>query len=239
MAIAGGCMGSNPVKILIVEDDTNLGRTLRYNFLREGWQVVEATDGIRALEVARQERPSLVLLDLALPGRDGFDVCRLLRKESNVPIIMLTARESEIDKVVGLELGADDYITKPFSLRELLARIRANLRRSEGATSTPQNLEKITVDHIVIDPAMRQVVVHGQALPLKPKEFDLLLYLVQNRGRAIARDKLLQDVWGYDYAGETRTVDVHIHRLREKIEPDPTRPVYVLTIRGAGYSFRP
>jgi DNA-binding response OmpR family regulator len=224
--------------VLVVEDDATLAMTLRYNLERAGYRCLVAADGGRALELARQERPALVLLDVMLPGMDGIEVCRRLRAESTVPIIMLTARVEEIDRVVGLEVGADDYVTKPFSLREMVARVRAALRRAqmqpdeESTTTQPAHFDAITVD-----PARREVRRNGVPVALKPKEFDLLWYFVRNPGRVFTRDQLLERVWGYDFVGGNRTVDVHVRWLREKIEDDPAHPRYLRTSRGAGYMF--
>jgi DNA-binding response OmpR family regulator len=229
--------------ILVVDDDEAILQTLRYNLLKEGYEVVTATDGREAVRLARQEHPDLVVLDIMLPVLDGFEVCRLLRKEMSVPILMLSARESEIDKVVGLEIGADDYITKPFSLREFLARVKSALRRadigvqpdSNGALPAPP---PIVVGDLIVDLAARQVLMNGAEVALKPKEFDLLAFMARNRGVVLSRDVLLENVWGYDWIGETRTVDVHVRWLREKVEPDPSKPQYILTVRGGGYSLR-
>ena len=224
--------------VLVVEDDATLAMTLRYNLERAGYRCLVAGDGGRALELARQERPALVLLDVMLPGMDGIEVCRRLRAESTVPIIMVTAKVEEIDRVVGLEVGADDYVTKPFGMRELVARVRAALRRAqmqpdEEATATqPARFGAITVD-----PARREVRRDGRVVALKPKEFDLLWHFVRNPGRVFTRDQLLERVWGYDFMGTNRTVDVHVRWLREKIEEDPARPRYLRTSRGAGYLF--
>ena len=220
-------------KILIVEDDPNLLEALKYNVRKEGHDAVTAVDGVQALEVARTDKPDLIILDIMLPKMSGFEVCRILRKEMTVPILMLTARDDEVDKVVGLDLGADDYMTKPFSMRELLARIRAMLRRVEIQTlitETPLKLGDIEVDtsHHVITKA-------GQTLNLTPKEFDLLAFLAKNRSLVFSRDQLLEKVWGYDYSGDTRTVDVHVRWLREKIEDNPDEPKRLMTVRGVGY----
>ena len=224
--------------VLVVEDDATLAAALRYNLERAGYACLLAADGARALELARRERPALVLLDVMLPGIDGIEVCRRIRAESTVPIIMLTARVEEVDRVVGLEVGADDYITKPFSMRELIARVRAALRRAgmrpdeDGESARP-----VAFGRIRVDPARREVSRDGQALALKPKEYDLLWFFVRNPGRVFSREQLLERVWGYDFAGSSRTVDVHVHWLREKIEDDPARPRYLRTSRGAGYLF--
>jgi two-component system OmpR family response regulator len=227
---------------MIVEDDQTLLGVLKYNLAKEGYDVVTAIDGAQALEVARNEKPELIVLDIMLPKLDGLEVCRILRREMTVLILMLTAKTEEIDKVVGLELGADDYMTKPFSVRELLARIRAMLRRTEmmrreivfGKEAEPS---AIKVGRLEIDPARHQASLGGSLLDLSPKEFDLLVFLAGNQSRVFSRDYLLEKVWGYDYAGDTRTVDVHIRWLRQKIEVDPAHPRHILTIRGVGYKF--
>ena len=229
-------------KILIVEDDKTLIDVLKYNFSKEGYRVVTAIDGLQGLEVARAEKPDIIILDIMLPKLDGLEVCRILRKEMTTPILMLTAKVEEIDKVVGLELGADDYITKPFSLRELLARIRAMLRRAEmlkqEAASREEAMPAVMIARgLEVDLARHQVSLGGSILDLSPKEFELLVFLMRNRSRAFTRDYLLEKVWGYDYAGDTRTVDVHIRWLRRKIEAEPSRPQYLLTVRGYGYKF--
>jgi two-component system OmpR family response regulator len=228
-------------KILIVEDDKTLLDALRYNFSKEGYTIVAATEGVQAIEVARREKPDLIILDIMLPKLDGFEVCRILRKEMVVPILMLTAKVEEIDKVVGLEIGADDYITKPFSLRELLARVKAMLRRMEMMqleASTEEAIPPaIKAGDLEIDLASHSVSLGGSVLDLSPKEFELLAFLARHRGRAFSRDSLLEKVWGYDYEGDTRTVDVHIRWLREKIEDDPAKPRRILTVRGVGYKF--
>jgi two-component system OmpR family response regulator len=222
--------------ILIVEDDKPLLDVLKYQLGKEGYNVVTSLDGSQGLEVARSSRPDVILLDIMLPKMDGFEVCRVLRKEMTVPILMLTAKDSEIDKIVGLEIGADDYLTKPFSMRELVARIRAMLRRSEMVETKPTGQGRpIKVGDIEIDTARRRVSVSGSALKLTAKEFDLLLFLAENKGIVFSREQLLDRVWGYDYPGDTRTVDVHVRWLREKIETDPGKPRYLITVRGVGY----
>jgi DNA-binding response OmpR family regulator len=225
-------MGS---KILIVEDDQALLDVLKYNLTKEGYNVVTATDGIQALEVARESKPALILLDIMLPKMSGFDVCRILRKETTTPILMLTAKDEEVDKIVGLEIGADDYMTKPFSMRELLARIRAMLRRAEMVKSKPVEEAVLRISDLEVDLARHQATLSGTKLELTPKEFDLLVFLARNRGLVFSREQLLERVWGYDYAGDTRTVDVHIRWLREKLEVDPAKPKRLVTIRGVGY----
>jgi DNA-binding response OmpR family regulator len=230
-------------KILIVEDDLTLIETLEYNLLRQEYQVYKAMDGRTALQVARQEEPDLVLLDLMLPGLDGLEVCRILRQEMNVPILILTARTEEVDKIVGLEMGADDYITKPFSMRELLARVKATLRRvrltrEEYETEdASQKGDKLVFEDLSIDLARREVRCREETLHLKPKEFDLLVFLARNRGMALSRDLILERVWGWDFDGGTRTVDVHIRWIRAKIELEPASPTRILTVRGVGYRF--
>jgi DNA-binding response OmpR family regulator len=219
--------------VLLVDDEATLVATLRYNLEREGYRVVTAADGDKALTVARQERPDLVLLDLMLPVIDGLEVCRILRRETSVPILMLTARAGEVDKVVGLELGADDYVTKPFSTRELLARVRALLRRTTSASDE----EVIVSGDLRIDLKRREALLGDTALELKPKEMELLIYLMRHRGRAFTREQLLREVWGYDFYGDSRTVDVHVSWLRQKIESAPGKPTRLLTVRGVGYRF--
>jgi len=222
-------------KVLIVEDDRNLLDVLKYNLTKEGYNVVVATDGIQALEVARGNKPDLILLDIMLPKMSGFDVCRILRKETTTPILMLTAKDEEVDKIVGLEIGADDYMTKPFSMRELLARIRAMLRRTEMVKPKPVEEAILRISDLEVDSARHQATLSGTKLELTPKEFDLLVFLARNRGLVFSREQLLERVWGYDYAGDTRTVDVHIRWLREKIEVNPAKPKRLVTIRGVGY----
>ncbi len=222
--------------ILIVEDDKALIEVLKYNLGKEGYNIVTALDGSQAIEVARKSRPNVILLDVMLPEMDGFEVCRILRKETMVPIMMLTAKDSEIDKIVGLEIGADDYLTKPFSMRELVARIRVMLRRAEMAETKPPEADTpLRVGELEIDTARRRASVGGSPLKLTTKEFNLLLFLAENKGIVFSRDKLLEKVWGYDYPGGTRSVDVHIRWLREKIEANPAKPQYLLTVRGVGY----
>jgi DNA-binding response OmpR family regulator len=219
-----------------------LRETLEYNLVRQGYEVHTAADGHTALDIARQERPDLLVLDIMLPGLDGFEVCRVLRQEMSVPILMLTARDEEIDKVVGLEIGADDYMTKPFSMRELLARVKAQLRRvrltrEEAAAANGDVVEgeKITIGDLSIDLARHEVLRGGEPLSLKPKEYELLVFLARNHGLVLSRDLILERVWGWDYGGGSRTVDVHVRWLREKIEPDPANPTRIVTVRGVGY----
>ena len=222
-------------KILVVDDEPTLVATLKYNLERDGYQVVTAEDGESALDLARSHRPDLVLLDLMLPGLDGFQVCRILRREMQAPILMLTAKGDEIDKVVGLELGADDYVTKPFSMRELLARVRALLRRAD--IRPEREREVLSSGDLSLDLAKREATRSAQAVPLKPKEFELLAFFMRNRQRAFTREQLLNQIWGYDFAGDTRTVDVHVSWLRQKIEDQPQKPARIVTVRGLGYRF--
>jgi two-component system OmpR family response regulator len=223
-------------KILVVEDDANLLETLKYNLRKEGYNVAAASDGEQAIASARREKPDLIVLDIMLPKMNGFEVCRILRSEMTAPILMLTARAEETDKIVGLEIGADDYMTKPFSLRELLARVRAMLRRTKMAeTPPPAGTSPLKIGGLEVDTARHRASLAGTALELSPKEFDLLAFLARNKGLVLSREQLLEKVWGYDYAGGTRTVDVHIRWLRRKIEADPARPGRIVTVRGAGY----
>jgi DNA-binding response OmpR family regulator len=231
-------------RILIVEDELVLRETLAYNLDKQGYTVLSAGDGDRAVEIAREENPDLILLDIMLPGIDGFEVCRILRQEMNVPIVMLTARGDEVDKVVGLEVGADDYLTKPFSMRELLARVKAQLRRvrlfrEEYAVEEGDEAQAnvIRSGNLTVNLERREVEMDDELLALKPKEYELLTYFVQHSGRVLSRDQMLEDVWGWDYSGGSRTVDVHVRWLREKIESDPADPKRIITIRGAGYRF--
>jgi DNA-binding response OmpR family regulator len=222
--------------ILVVDDEPTLRETLAEALDADGFRVVTAADGREALARFREHRPELVVLDLMLPELSGIEVCRIIRQESDVPILMLTARSSEVDKIVGLELGADDYVTKPFSLRELSARIRALLRRSEQVAS--EGLATVTVGDLTVDLTGHRLLRDGEVVPLKPKVFELLAFLARHPGQVFSREQLLEQVWGYDYAGETRTVDVHVHWLRTAIEPDPASPAVIQTVRGVGYVFR-
>ncbi len=222
-------------KVLIVEDDKTLLSVLEYNLAKEGYNVVSATDGVEALEIARKEKPDLIILDIMLPKMSGFEVCRILRKEMTAPILMLTAKDDEIDKIAGLDLGADDYMTKPFSMRELLARARAMLRRAEMQVPKLAMENQLKFGDIEVDIRRHSVTKGGNILGLTPKEFDLLTFLASNRGLVFSRDQLLEKVWGYDYFGNTRTVDVHIRWLREKIENNPNKPKRLVTVRGVGY----
>lgn len=235
--------------ILVVEDDADLRDLITYNLRGESYFVFTAADGVTALDIARQNPISLVLLDLMLPRLDGLDVCRQLRarpETANVPILMLTARGEETDKVVGLEVGADDYVTKPFSWKELRARIRALLRRGEQASNNSASEREpatdesrvLTTGDLHIDVDRREVRRGEREIELPARLFDLLVYMVRNKGLVLTRDRLLQHVWGYDYAGDTRTVDVHMRWLREKVEDDPATPLLVQTVRGVGYRFK-
>ena len=242
-------------RILLVEDDATLRETVAYNLRHQGYDVATAADGHAALAAARRDPPDLVLLDLMLPGIDGFEVCRLLRKETNLPILMLTARSDEVDRVVGLEMGADDYLTKPFSMRELMARVKALLRRAElireelaaelrdaaPATtrqeSRPPDTGALIFGDLVLDLGRREVRLGGEVVGLKPREFDLLLFLDRNRGIALSRDLILERVWGWTFDGNSRTVDVHMRWLREKLERDAANPTRLVTVRGIGYRF--
>ena len=227
-------------KILIVEDELTLQETIAYNLKHQGYEVFTASDGDAAIAIAKESEPDLILLDIMLPGMDGFEVCRILRKDMIVPILMLTARDDEIDRVVGLEVGADDYLTKPFSMRELIARVKALLRRMRIMQSKNENAEQHKThefSNLVIDESRHEVSLDDKPLNLKPKEYDLLLYLARHRGLILSREQILEEVWGWDYFGDSRTVDVHIRWLREKIEKDPAKPKRVITIRSAGYRF--
>jgi DNA-binding response OmpR family regulator len=224
--------------ILVVDDEATMRETLAWNLEREGYRVVEAADGREALDRFDKEHPDLVLLDLMLPELSGIEVCRRMRAVSEVPILMLTARDSELDKVVGLEVGADDYVTKPFSLRELQARVRALLRRADVRPPGDPSEQPVRVGQVVVDLPGRRLLRDGKPVPITPRAFELLAFLVRNRGQAFSREQLLEHVWGYEFAGETRTVDVHVHWLRQLVEVDPARPTLLETIRGVGYVLR-
>jgi two-component system, OmpR family, response regulator RegX3 len=226
-----------PARILIVEDEESLADSIRYNLEREGYTVEIAGDGRRALEAFRSDGASLVILDLMLPEVSGLDVCRSIREESNVPIIMVTAKDAEADKVAGLELGADDYVTKPFSMRELISRVRANLRRSRTTGRASEDAEVLQGGPVEMDVARHEAMVRGQHIDLPPKEFALLELLLSRKGRLLTRDFLIDEVWGADYYGDTKTLDVHVKRIRQKIEEDPHRPTHLVTVRGLGYKF--
>lgn len=219
-------------KLLLVEDDQTLLETLTFNLAREGYDVIRAGDGMTALDLARQHAPDLIVLDVMLPGLDGLTVCRTLRRETEAPIVLLTARSSEVDRIVGLDTGADDYIVKPFSLGELLARLRAVMRRGQHRAET-----KLQSGDLLLDLVGHRALRGSENLNLPPKEFDLLAELIRHKGAVLTRDLLLQRVWGFDFAGDSRTVDVHIRWLREKIEDDPANPRRIETVRGLGYRF--
>jgi DNA-binding response OmpR family regulator len=232
--------------VLVVEDEPALQETLVYNLEKEGYRVEAAGDGRAALETARRLNPDLVILDIMLPVLDGFEVCKILRRESSVPILMLTARDDEIDRVVGLEVGADDYLTKPFSMRELLARVKAQLRRAgmlheafekNKSTEAEAPQEVLTYGGMKVNLTRREVTLDGQVLAFKPQEYDLLVFFAQHRGQMLSREFLLERVWGWDYVGDSRTVDVHVRWLRQKIEKDPAKPERIVTVRGGGYRF--
>jgi DNA-binding response OmpR family regulator len=229
--------------ILVVEDETSLRETLAYNLVRQEYTVEAVADGNAAVEAARRLKPDLVVLDLMLPGLDGFEVCRILRQEMNMPILILTARDDEFDRVLGLEIGADDYMTKPFSMREFLSRVKAHLRRERlirqdvGGAGKATPKEQLCFGNLLIDLGRREVLFEDRPLALKPQEYELLLFLAQHRGQALSREFLLEHVWGWEFVGGTRTVDVHIHWLREKIEDNPANPQRIVTVRGSGYRF--
>jgi len=233
-------------KILVVDDEISLQETLAYNLNKQGYEVLTSGDGKQALEMAREQKPDLIILDVMLPGIDGFEVCRILRKEMSTPVLMLTARDDEIDRVVGLEVGADDYLSKPFSMRELIARVKAMLRRdrlireeinqqeAKNAELKPKILE---FDNLRIDMTRREITVDEKVIPFKPKEYELLTFFAQHQGQVLTREFILERVWGWDFVGDSRTVDVHVRWLREKIEQDPANPRRIITVRGAGYRF--
>lgn len=224
-------------KILVVDDEQPIADILQFNLEKEGYEVICAYDGAEALEKVEQENPDMILLDVMLPIKDGMEVCREVRKTHNMPIIMLTAKDSEIDKVLGLEMGADDYVTKPFSNRELIARVKANLRRhrQEGAEEEKKQENNIEIGDLVIHLDAYVVTKRGKMVELTHREFELLHYLADHIGQVMTRENLLQTVWGYDYFGDVRTVDVTVRRLREKIEDNPSRPAWIITRRGVGY----
>lgn len=222
-------------KVLVVEDEQSLREPLVYLLQKEGYTAIEAEDGIKAVALFESENPDLILLDLMLPGKSGSEVCRIIRATSNVPIIMLTAKDSEIDKVVGLEIGADDYVTKPYSTRELLARMKAVLRRRVEPSVVATNI--IEAGPVTMDVERHQVFVHGEKVSMPLKEFELLELLLENVNRVLTRGQIIDRVWGSNYYGDTKTLDVHIKRIRSKIEDDPARPIHLLTVRGLGYKF--
>jgi two-component system, OmpR family, response regulator RegX3 len=225
-------------KILLVEDERSIAEGLKISLESEGFQVAWAKDGTEALGAWERTRPDIIVLDLMLPGVSGTEVCRTIRTRSDVPIIMLTARDTEVDRVVGLEIGADDYLTKPFSTRELIARIRAILRRAPlGSATTVADELPIEASGVRVDRSRHEVTVDGRHIELPPKEFELLAMLVEYAGRVLTRNQLIDEVWGSDYVGDTKTLDVHIRRLRGRIEDDPTEPMRIRTVRGVGYRF--
>ena len=228
-----------PPTVLVVEDEPNLLTALKYTLEQAGYDALTATDGESGLRLTRTREPDLVILDVMLPNIDGFEVCRMIRRESDVPILILTARGEEVDRVVGLELGADHYVTKPFSMRELMARIRNMLRRSvvPSSGSAGGDAEEFRSGDLTVDLTSHSVLLDGRPVDMKPREFSLIALLVANKRRAFTRDQILERLWGHDYIGDSRTVDVHVRWLREKIEPDPSKPRRIVTIRGVGYRF--
>jgi two-component system, OmpR family, response regulator RegX3 len=229
-------MSEPPPRILIVEDEESLADSVRYNLEREGYDVTVAVDGRRAMERFRSDGAALVILDLMLPETSGLDVCRMIRQESDVPIIMVTAKDAEADKVTGLELGADDYVTKPFSVRELVSRVRAHLRRAAMVAAPPLE-ESLNGGPIQMDVGRHEVLIEGSSVPFPPKEFELLEAFLRRKDRLLTRLFLIEEVWGSDYVGDTKTLDVHVKRIRQKIEHDPHKPSHLLTVRGLGYKF--
>lgn len=235
-----------PEKILVVDDEISLQETVAYNLKKQGYEVQTTGDGAEALEIARKMQPDLIILDVMLPGLDGFEICRILRREMTTPVLMLTARDNEIDRVVGLEVGADDYMSKPFSMRELIARVKAMLRRvrlireevseAEGGEGRPKQ-EVLEFGNLRIDITRREITVNDEVVAFKPKEYELLTFLAQHQGQVLSREFILERVWGWDFIGDSRTVDVHVRWLREKIEHDPANPRRIVTVRGAGYRF--
>lgn len=232
-----------PEKILIVEDEIALQDALAYNLKKEGYIIETSGDGLSALEAARKFNPDLILLDIMLPQMDGFEVARILRKEMSTAILMLTARDDEIDRVVGLEVGADDYLTKPFSMRELIARVKAQLRRARllreemGKSIEEARHETLTFENLTINLTRREVLLNDFPIQLKPKEYELLLFLAEHRRQMLSREFILERVWGWDFIGDSRTVDVHIRWLRQKIEENSSEPKRIVTVRGGGYRF--
>jgi DNA-binding response OmpR family regulator len=230
------------MKILVVDDEISIVEALTYNLEHHGYQVASAQDGEKAIELARRFLPDLIILDIMLPGIDGFEVCRQLRRDfDRVSIFFLSARDDEFDRVIGLEIGADDYISKPFSTRELLARIKAHFRSiqwiQEETETAAAHKARVTFGNLTIDTDRREVKVNGVPVEVKPKEFDLLVFFTENKGRVFSRENIMKNVWGWDFPAESRTVDVHVRWLREKIEPNPNRPVRIITFRNVGYRF--
>ncbi|HET9589922.1 MAG TPA: response regulator transcription factor [Anaerolineales bacterium] len=233
-----------PETVLIVEDEPALRDTLLYNLKKDGFNVEAVGDGRAALESARRLKPDLIVLDIMLPELDGFEVARILRKEMITPILMLTARDDEIDRVVGLEMGADDYLTKPFSMRELMARVKAQLRRARlvreeigRSNETEKQQQKLKFDNLIINLMRREVTLDGKPLALKPQEYELFVFFAEHKGQMLSREFILERVWGWDFIGDSRTVDVHVRWLRQKIEADPAKPTRIVTVRGGGYRF--
>lgn len=222
--------------ILVVDDEQSIIDLLQYTLEKAGYEVVVSMNGLEALQLSRQHQPDLAILDITMPGLDGLDLCGKLRHESGPPVILLTARDSEIDKIVGLEVGADDYVTKPFSPRELIARVKAVLRRAN--TNHVNANSELRSGGLILDPSKHEVRMHGEMIPLTAKEFSLLEYLMRNSGLALSRSAILDHVWGYDFYGDHRTVDVHIRRLREKVETNPADPSAIVTVPGVGYKFQ-
>lgn len=233
-------------KILVVDDEISLQETLAYNLKKQGYDVKTTGDGTDAIELAREWSPEVIILDVMLPGLDGFEICRILRREMSTPILMLTARDDEIDRVVGLEVGADDYLAKPFSMRELIARVKALLRRvrlireetslKEGEDGRPKP-EILEFGNLLIDSTRHEIKIDDHVVAFKPKEYELLTFFAQHQGQVLSREFILERVWGWDFIGDSRTVDVHVRWLREKIEQDPANPWRIVTVRGAGYRF--
>ena len=233
-----------PETILVVEDEPALRDTLTYNLKKDGFTVETVGDGRSAIEAARRLKPDLVVLDIMLPELDGFEVARILRREMATHILMLTARDDEIDRVVGLEVGADDYLTKPFSMRELMARVKAQIRRTRLAREEIEKSAQLIIKHetlsfdkLIISISRREVTLHGQPIALKPKEYELLVFFAEHKGHMLSREFILERVWGWDFIGDSRTVDVHVRWLRQKIEGDPGNPTRIVTVRGGGYRF--
>jgi len=232
-----------PETVLIVEDEPALRDTLTYNLKKDGFTVEAVGDGRAALDAARRLKPDLIVLDIMLPGMDGFEVARILRKEMTTPILMLTARDDEIDRVVGLEVGADDYLTKPFSMRELMARVKAQLRRSRLLREELANLspepkhDTLKFENLTVNRTRQEVILDNKPIPLKPQEYQLLLFFAEHKGQMLSREFILERVWGWDFIGDSRTVDVHVRWLRQKIEQDASQPKRIVTVRGGGYRF--
>jgi DNA-binding response OmpR family regulator len=233
-------------KILVVEDEPSLQETLVYNLKKQGYRVEAAGDGYQAIETARNQKPDLIILDIMLPGLDGIEVCKIVRKEMSVPILMLTARDDEIDRVVGLEVGADDYLTKPFSMRELMARVKAQLRRTQIIRDELDKIKPVEIEgthkvmtfgNLAIDLTRREVTLDGQVLPLKPQEYELLVFFAEHKGQMLSREFILERVWGWEFIGDSRTVDVHVRWLRQRIEKEAGSPERIVTVRGGGYRF--